>query len=192
MRLPVVTLALCLLPLLAGCPTSGDDDDAPPDVHAWYEGTSQATKPDGEPLGDASEVVLRRSVLPTVDHIEEQLVERAPGEDALEVIATLTVVPEDSTFRVSYQDIYGLLEGEGLLSGGADWQWTTWESSVVYQTGERLGTTIHTTAELSDGVLVQDTEIVDGDGDLTVLSHTELQGITEQVWQARYAEIVGG
>ena len=191
MRSSAATLIPMLL-LLAGCPTSGDDDDAPPDSHAWFEGTSQATKPDGEPLGDPSESLLRRSVLPTVDRIEEQLLEREPGDDALETIATLTVVPEDSTFRVSYQDPYGLVEGFGLLSGGPDWQWTIWESNVEYQTGERLGTTIHTLAELSQGVLVMDIEVVDADGDLTVPLHRELESITEQTYQARYSELIGG
>lgn len=181
-----------LVVLLAGCPTAADDDDLPPDTHSWFDGTSQATKPDGDPLGEAAQSLLRRSVLPTTDRIEEQVVELEEGGDPLEIIATLTVVAEDSTFRVNYQDIYGLVEGGGLLTGGADWQWTAWESTVEYQTGERAGTTILTTAELSDGVLVSDTEIVDADGDLTVLLHRELQSITEQAYQARYAEITGG
>lgn len=187
----IALLVLLVSVTSTGCPTEGGED-APPDSHAWYQGTSQATKPDGDPLGDASDKLLRRSVLPTVARIEEQVVEQDVNGDPIEVIATLTVVPEDSTFRVSFQDAYGLLEGNGLLSGGDDWDWTFWESTVVYQTGDLEGTTIQTEAELANGVLVSDTTIIDADGDLTVLVHSELQTVTEAAWQSAYAALIGG
>lgn len=188
-RVPSVLLFAAIL---SGCPSEGGDPELPPDNHAWFDGTVVATKPDGEPLGDPAQSLWRRSVLPTVDRIEEQIVELEVGGDPLETIATATVVAEDSTFRVSYQDAYGLLEGNGLLTGGDDWQWTSWESTVVYQTGEREGTTIMVEAEIVDGQLLADTQIVDGDGDLTTLLRTELESISESTWQARYAELIGG
>ena len=185
------TCLLLLTSCLVGCPTDGGLDP-PADTHAWYDGTSVSTKPDGAPLGEPFDVVLRRSVLPTVERIEEQRVEREIGGDPLETIATLTVVAADSTFRVSYQDAFGLLEGNGLLTGGDDWGWTQWESTVVYQSGEREGTTVQSTAELAGGLLVIDTQVVDGDGDLTTLLHAELDVISEATFQARYVELIGG
>ncbi|MCO4772044.1 MAG: hypothetical protein KDA24_18575 [Deltaproteobacteria bacterium] len=184
-------LLLAAIPL-AGCPSDGGEGSAPPDTHAWYEGTVTSTKPDGDPLGDPSVSLLRRSTLPGSERIEEQWVEIDDGGVAFDVIVSLTVVAEDGTYRAQYQDEFGVLEGVGALTRGDDWAWTAWESQIEYTSGPITGTSLQTVAEVAGGTLSMDTDVIGADSTLEVIEVRELEAISEATFDARYAELIGG
>ena len=182
-------LALAVL-TAAGCPTDGGDP-APPDSESWFEGTITATKPDGDPLGDPSVSLLKRSTLPALERIDEQIVELDDGGVALEVLAASTVVAEDGTFRTQYQDEFGVLEGFGAMTAGEDWAWTAWESQVEYTSGPLEGTTLQSTALLDGATLTIETDVIGADSVLEVIEVRELTVQTEADWESRYAELLG-
>jgi hypothetical protein len=176
--------------VLGGCP-SGGGEEPPPDSHAYYEGTVVATKPDGEPLGDPSVSLLRRSHLPADARIEDQVIELDDGGVPLEILASSTVVAADATYRTQYQDDFGVLEGFGALTAGEDWAWTAWEGQVEYTSGPLVGTTLRSAALLEGSELSIDTEVIGAGGDLEVIEVRTLSGVSEATFTARYAELLG-
>lgn len=180
-----------LLAGLVGCP-SGGGEEPPASVHAWYEGTLTATKPEGDPLGAPTVSLLRRSVLPAEERIEERWVELDENGTAFDVIASITVAVEEGTFRSLYQDEFGVLEGFGSFLNGDDWAWTAWEAQVEYTSGELTGTSLRTLAEVAGGLITANTEVVGADSALEVIEVRELEAISEATFDQRAAELLGG
>lgn len=176
---------------LVGCPAGGGEEPPAP-VHSWYEGTLTATKPEGDPLGEPTVSLLRRSVLPAEERIEERWVELDENGTAFDVIASITVALEEGTFRSLYQDEFGVLEGFGSFLNGDDWAWTAWEAQVEYTSGELTGTSLRTLAEVAGGVLTADTEVIGSDSVLEVIEVRELEAISEATFDQRAAELLGG
>lgn len=188
---PRISLASILVSAtLAGCPTEGAEDP-PPDSHDWFVGTVTATKPDGDPLSDPSVSLMRRSTLPGQERIEEQVVELDTDGFAFEVIASLTVVAEDSTFRTQYQDEFGVLEGFGSFTDGPDWAWTAWDSQVEYTSGSLLGTSVQSVGALDGGAVSIETQVIGADSVLEVIEIRELSAVSESDFDAEYNALLG-
>ena len=184
-------LFFSLLVGLVGCPADGGEEPPAP-VHAWFEGTLTSTKPEGDPLGPPTVSLLRRSVLPAEERIEERWVELDENGTAFDVIASITVAEEVGTFRSLYQDEFGVLEGFGSFLNGDDWAWTAWESQVEYVSGELTGTSLQTFTEVTGGVITAETEVIGADSVLEVIEVREFDAVNEATFAQRAAELLGG
>ncbi len=182
-----VLFGLCLL---LGCPSSGEE--APPDSTTWYEGTLTATKPDGDPLGDPVASLLRRTLKPGEERIEEQWVEVDEDGLGFEVLSSQVVTADDLTFTLQYQDYHGLLEGFGSLDRGDDWAWTAWQSQAEYVTGDITGSQLQSLAEVEGTALEVTTDVLGADSMLEVIEVRELTEVSEATFNARRDELLGG
>ena len=186
-----VLISILVIPTLAGCPV--DDGEPPPDdSRAWFVGTVTSTKPDGEPLGEPSMSLLQRSTLPGTERLEDQIVELDSGGFPFEVIASLTVVVDDSTFRTQYQDEFGVLEGFGSFTDGPDWGWTAWDSQVEYTSGSLQGTSVQSQGVIQGGTLTIQTDVIGADSVLEVIELRELDSVSEGEFISQYNELLGG
>lgn len=179
-------LASCLL---VGCPSG--EGDVPEDRTEYFEGELVATKDDGTPLHDPVPTILRRSLLPGQERIEEQRVELDADELPVEILVNWSVSPEDQTARLQYQDAFGLLEGFGSFLSGDVWSWTAWETQVEYQSGEYEGASVRTEARLEGGTLLIESEVISADGDLEAFEERTLQVTDESTYSQLLAELLG-
>ena len=136
--------------------------------------------------------LLQRSTLPGTERLEDQIVELDSGGFPFEVIASLTVVVDDSTFRTQYQDEFGVLEGFGSFTDGPDWGWTAWDSQVEYTSGSLQGTSVQSQGVIQGGTLTIQTDVIGADSVLEVIELRELDSVSEGEFISQYNELLGG
>ena len=182
------TLMSCsfLLSCTSGPQDTGEFTLLPPNEVQFFEGTSAMMTPDGESMGKAGRLWLRRGLFP----VEGQVIEDLISEDVQGQLAVyrVNIVVDGQDFSGSMEDASGTLDISGTLDG-EDWNWTGWRSTGTYVEGQLVGYSIRSVAALSDSALNQDKRVYDAD-DVLLLKITEALSVVDvETWQTAMEEI---
>ena len=194
-----LTISLLFLAPLPGCSgassESGDSADTassglPEASTTFYIGTSDGQTPDGGYVAPTEELLFIRALDPAASTITEQVwsVGERNTVTAYELVHAVDVAA--GTFTSTWVTDDGTILVDGAYDAGADWAWTAWHSTSVYQDGANAGLRVESVDHIEDsGVAFAEKVVYDAGGAETYQIVEELTPCSQDDFEEEFAAV---